>query len=130
MDAHFIGSNDLVEKTDFAPTILDYAGISVPPDMQGKSLMPLLRGVEREDWRTAIYCHHWQHLLHSQLMAHYGIRTKKHKLIFFYGLPLGLKDYSPTAPEWELFDLMADPREMENMYHRDENSKLRDSLKL
>lgn len=110
-------SYDLAVNIDFAPTILDLAGISIPEDMQGKSLKNILYGEHPEDWRTGMYYHYWQHLLHRDVAAHYGIRTKNYKLIYYYGLNLGQTDYPPTDPEWELFDLQKDPSEMNNVYN-------------
>lgn len=108
---------DLVVNIDLAPTLLDLAGLSIPGEMQGESIMPLLRGRTPEDWRTAVYYRYWQHLLHRNVTAHYGIRTRTHKLIYFYGLPLDITDYPAVAPGWELFDLVKDPNEMNNVYN-------------
>ena len=108
--------NNLVENTDLAPTIVDLAGVAVPEDMQGRPLRPLFSGSVPTDWRTGIYYHYWQHLLHRNVAAHYGLRTKDYKLIFYYGLPLGLTNFPSTPPEWELFDLRKDPQEMQNVY--------------
>ncbi|PHN06241.1 sulfatase family protein [Flavilitoribacter nigricans] len=109
-------NTDLVMNADFAPTLLDMAGLSVPEEMQGRSFLANLKGRTPEDWRTAVYYHYWQHLLHREVAAHYGIRTKDRKLIFYYGLPLGQTEFDPTPPEWEFFDLEADPAEMRNVY--------------
>lgn len=108
--------NDMVSNVDFAPTMLDMAGIDAPDSMQGRSFLANLRGNTPEDWPDAIYYHYWQHLLHRDVTAHYGIRTQNAKLIFFYGLPLGMTDYPPVSPDWEYFDLEADPLEMHNRY--------------
>jgi len=107
---------ELITNLDLAPTVLDLAGVTIPEDMQGVSFAELLKGNEIEDWRDAIYYRYWQHLLHRRVAAHYGIRTAEHKLIFYYGLPLGQTDFPPTEPEWEMFDLRKDPQEMRNVY--------------
>ena len=87
-------------------------------DMQGCSFRPLLVGEKPEDWRTSMYYRCWMHLAHHWVPAHYGIRTRRYKLIYYYGQPLGMKGAipKPTEPEWELFDLEKDPNEMKNVY--------------
>jgi len=109
-------NDDMIANVDFAPTLLDMAGIPVPASMQGRSFKRNLQGRTPSDWPQAVYYHYWQHLLHRNVPAHYGIRTKDKKLIFYYGLPLGQTSYKPTPPEWELFDLRDDPHEMKNVY--------------
>jgi len=111
-------NKDIALNVDFAETFLDYAGASVPADMQGRSLRPVLRGRTPRNWRDAMYYRYWMHLPHFRIAAHYGIRTERYKLIFYYGLPLGATGAvnKPTPPEWELFDLEKDPHEMHNVY--------------
>lgn len=109
-------NNQLVANIDFAPTVVDLANQKVPDDMQGASLKPFLMGASDLDWRSGIYYRYWQHILHRDVAAHYGIRTSDHKLIFYHGLSLGHTDKSSTPPEWELFDLRQDPAEMINVY--------------
>jgi arylsulfatase A-like enzyme len=86
-------NEDLVTNLDFAPTITDLAGLTIPDDMQGESILPLMEGNTPDSWRKAVYYRYWQHLLHRDVTAHYGIRTKTHKLIYFYGQPLGMTEY-------------------------------------
>lgn len=109
-------SDEIVINTDFAPLFLDFAGAKVPKDMQGKSFRPILMGNNPKTWRQSMYYRYWQHTTRP---AHYGIRTKKYKLIFFYGLPLGKKgaDTAPTKVGWELYDLENDPKELKNVYN-------------
>jgi len=111
-------SDDIVLNVDFAETFLDYAAAAVPGDMQGKSLRPLLRGKKPKNWRTSMYYRYWMHGAHFNVAAHLGLRTKRYKLIYYYGLPLNAKGAKkePTPPEWELFDLLKDPKEMKNVY--------------
>ena len=111
-------SKDMVLNVDFAETFLDYAGRPAPADMQGRSFRANLAGKTPADWRTAMYYRYWMHLAQHGVPAHYGIRTHKHKLIFYYGLPLNMAGAvkRPTEPEWELFDLEKDPQEMKNVY--------------
>jgi arylsulfatase A-like enzyme len=109
-------NDDLVANIDFAPTIIDLVGLKIPDEMQGESIIPLLEGHTPENWRDAIYYQYWQHLLHRDVAAHYGIRTKTQKLIYFYGMALGQTNYPQTTPEWEFYNLKDDPEEMKNEY--------------
>ena len=110
-------NDELVINNDFAPTFLDYAGIDPPGDLQGRSIRPLLQGQTVADWRQSFYYRYWMHLGHG-VSAHYGLRTKRHKLIYYYGEALdvpGAVD-EPHPREWELFDLEEDPQEMNSVY--------------
>jgi len=95
----------LALNVDFAPTFLDAAGVAVPAVMQGRSLLPVLRGETPADWRTAIYYRYYHDPGHHNTRAHYGIRTATHKLISFW-----------KKDQWELFDLRSDPAELRNLY--------------
>jgi arylsulfatase A-like enzyme len=113
-------SDRMVLNLDFGPTFLDLADVTVPDVMQGRSLRPILGGSPPSDWRTAIYYRYWMHLdsIH-RVWAHYGIRTDRHKLVHYYADAcgqLGATD-EPRPPEWELFDLEADPLELRSVYH-------------
>jgi arylsulfatase A-like enzyme len=111
-------NNDIALNLDFPETFLDYAGAKVPAEMQGRSLRPLLEGKTPKNWRQSMYYRYWMHLADHYVPAHYGVRTKRHKLIYFYGQPLGTKGSlpEPKAPYWELFDLEKDPRELKSVY--------------
>jgi arylsulfatase A-like enzyme len=104
---------------DFAQTFLDYAGVPAHPRMQGRSLRPVLRGERPDDWRTSMYYRYWEHDdgIHH-VVAHYGIRTQRYKLVYYYGDGLGLPGTSDrvTPPEWELFDLDRDPAELHSVH--------------
>lgn len=109
---------DIITNCDLAETFLDYAGLPIPDDMQGRSLRPLFQGVTPGDWPESMYYRFWLHRPHYNVSAHYGVRTKRYKLIFFYGLGLdapGSVD-EPLPPEWEMYDLEKDPQEMNNVY--------------
>jgi len=110
---------------DFAPTFLDFAGTDIPNDMQGHSLRPLLRGDTPEDWRDDFYYRYWLHLADHGVYAHYGLRTKRYKLIYYYAEALGTEGAidEPKDPEWELFDLKKDPLEMNNVFDDPEYSE-------
>jgi hypothetical protein len=110
---------DLVANVDFAQPLLDFAGVEASDnEMQGRSFRANLRGRTPADWRQGIYYRYWMHLAHHDVPAHYGIRTRDYKLIFFYGLPLDAKGAKPeiTPAGWELYDLHKDPYEMRNVY--------------
>jgi arylsulfatase A-like enzyme len=111
-------NDDIVVNNDFAPLFLDYAGVDVPPQMQARSFRRVLCGDTPDDWQTSLYYRYWMHLSHHGVPAHYGVRTKQYKLIYYYGEPLGKSGAvdQPTQPEWELFDLVKDPCEMNNVY--------------
>ena len=100
-------SDDIVLNLDFAPTFLDYAGVSVPSKMQGESMKRLLSGGESRDWRTSMYYHYYEypHGWHD-VKKHYGVRTDRYKLIHFYD----------DIDAWELYDLQQDPHEVNNVY--------------
>ena len=111
-------SDAIINNVDFAPTLLDMAGVSKPGFMQGDSFLPILKGQQPEDWKTATYYRYWMHMTHHDNPAHYGIRTKDYKLIFYYGLPLDAPGAlaEPTTPGWELYHLARDPQELRNVY--------------
>jgi len=112
-------SKDFAVNIDIAPTFLDYAGIEIPADIDGESLRPILKGETPDHWRTDTYYRYWMHRAHYNIAAHYGIRSDRYKLIFYYGLPLDAPGAfnEPLPPEWELFDLQKDPYEMNNVYN-------------
>lgn len=113
-------SNAMINNVDFTPTLLAMAGVKAPAFMQGDSFLPMLKGEdEPADWKTATYYRYWMHMTHHDNPAHYGIRTKDYKLIFYYGLPLDAAGAleTPTEPAWELYDLRTDPRELRNVYN-------------
>jgi N-acetylglucosamine-6-sulfatase len=111
-------SDAIVNNVDFAPTLLDFAGVTTPPSMQGRSFRSILEGRTPGDWPAATYYRYWMHMTHHDNPAHYGIRTADFKLIFFYGLPLDARGAlaKPTTPGWELYDLRKDPHELRNVY--------------
>src|SRR5690606_25640657 len=101
-------SDALAMNLDFAPTLLDYAGVEIPADMQGQSLKPVIDndGKEVENWRDAVYYHYYEYPSWHMVKRHYGVRTDRYKLIHFYN----------DIDEWELYDLEKDPKEMNNVY--------------
>ncbi len=109
---------ELVQNLDLAPTILDAAGVDIPEDMQGKSLLQFFSDKKPGNWRKKIYYHYYQDGVWHYVKKHLGIRDDRYKLIYFYDID-----------DWELYDLVKDPEEVENLYHLDEYSHLTDSLK-
>ena len=124
-------TNDwLINNTDFAPTILDLAGVATPDYMQGRSFAAALKGAQKpKDWRKVTYYRYWMHMAHAlQVPAHFGIRGDRYKLIFFYGAsPRGGRN---TPPAWEFYDLEKDPREMKNEYANPAFAKIIASMKV
>jgi len=117
-DAH--GVIDLmVQNIDFAPTFLEVAGIKPPEEIQGISLVPLLKGKKVKKWRDALYYHYYEYPGEHQVRRHYGIRTGRYKLIHFYG----------DIDAWELFDLKTDTAEMNNLINDPEYSSIIQELK-
>ena len=100
------GSRDthLVQNLDFAETFLEIAGIEAPEEMQGESVVPLMRGEEPDDWRESIYYEYFEVGIHA-VEPHYGVRTNRHKLMHFH-----------RVDEWELYDIPNDPDEVHNLY--------------
>ncbi len=98
-------NDGMILNVDFAPTLLDAAGQKVPADMQGRSFLPLLKGERPADWRTAMYYRYYHYPMHHRVQPHYGVRTERHKLIFFNKIN-----------QWELYDLEKDPHELKNVY--------------
>jgi len=97
---------ELVQNIDYAPTFLDIAGVPVPEEMQGMSLVPLLKGETPKDWRTDLYYHYYDGPEGEHRVApHEGVRTARYTLINFY-----------KTGDWELFDLEKDPQEMHSVY--------------
>lgn len=98
--------DEFVQNIDYAPTFLQLAGAPVPDDIQGVSLLPLLKGEHPADWRTSLYYHYYEYPAEHMVKRHYGVRTDRYKLIHFYN----------DIDVWELYDLEADPSELHNVY--------------
>ncbi|MGA9637878.1 sulfatase family protein, partial [Flavobacterium sp.] len=122
-------SDAIIENVDFPVMMLDYAGIKKPDYMQGYSFRKIMEtGVESKEWKKAAYYHYWMHMTSHDNPGHIGIRTKKYKLLFFYGAD-EKSDKAETPPAWELYDLEKDPHEMNNIYDNPAYSKVIAGLK-
>jgi len=95
----------LAINPDFAPTFMAAAGLPVPADMQGRSLIPLIKGERPADWRTSFYYRYYDDPSEHNTRAHYGVRTDSHKLIYYW-----------RKDQWEMYDLVNDPSELKNLY--------------
>ncbi|MFD2788793.1 N-acetylglucosamine-6-O-sulfatase [Arenibacter antarcticus] len=99
--------DEMVQNLDFAQTFLEMAGVKAPEDMQGESLVPILTG-KKELWdRDAVYYHYYEYPAEHAVKRHYGIATKEYKIIRFYY----------DVDEWELYDRINDPQEMNNVFN-------------
>ena len=139
-------TNAIINNVDFAPTIIDIAGGKTPSYMQGSSFKTILNTQkEPEGWKQSTYYRYWMHMAHQHNNpAHFGIRTKKYKLIFFYGIdykerkndaqpwahnPESMSNFN-TTPAWEFYDLTKDPNEMNNAYNDPKYAKIIADLKI
>lgn len=98
--------DQMVQNIDYAPTFLELAGVPIPDDIQGVSLLPLLKGETPDNWRTSLYYHYYEFPAEHCVKRHYGVRNDRYKLIHFYN----------DIDEWELYDLQQDPSELNNIY--------------
>ena len=118
----------IVENVDYGPTMLEFAGAEIPDSVQGRSFKSILEsGKEPEDWKKEAYYRYWMHMAHHDNPGHMGIRTKTHKLIYYYGC--NYDGGYQTPPGWELYDLVNDPKEMTNIVDDPENAELVKDLK-
>ncbi|MGC3961224.1 MAG: sulfatase [Verrucomicrobiota bacterium] len=111
-------SDAMILNVDFAPTFLEFAGLPTPAEVQGRSLKSLFAGQQPEDWRKSWYYRYYHYPNEHGTEPHYGVRTERHKLIYFQRIN-----------QWELFDLKNDPRELKNIVNTPENATLVVELK-
>ena len=109
-------SKGMILNIDFAPTIMEAAGLEPGPEMQGISFLGLTQGTIPSDWRESMYYRYYYS--HFETEPHYGVRTCTHKLIYFN-----------LIDQWELFDLVNDPHEMNNLYGNPDYEQVVDELK-
>jgi arylsulfatase A-like enzyme len=112
-------NTDMILNIDHAPTFLEIAGSKAPKEMDGKSYKSILEGKTPPDWRKSTYYRYWMHLDGSHnVPAHYGVRTDRYTLIYYYGKGLNMtgSKNKDLPPEWELFDRQKDPNQMRNVF--------------
>lgn len=100
-------NGNIVSPLDFAETFLDVAGVQVPADMQGRSLVPLCQGETPADWRKSLYYHYYEFPVPHRVRPHYGVVTDRFKLVHYY---------KPDVDDWELLDREKDPLEVKDFY--------------
>ena len=110
---------ELVQNIDYAPTFLDLAGAPIPDDIQGVSLLPLLKGKHPKNWRKSLYYHYYEYPAEHAVKRHYGVLYKNYKLIHFYN----------DIDSWELYDLKNDPNELHNIYGQEGTEKITRTLR-
>lgn len=117
-------NESVVANLDFGATLLEVAGVQVPGDMQGRSVVPLLKGEAPKDWRTSFYYHYYEFPGPHAVRKHYGVVERRYKLVHFY---------EPDVNEWEMYDLQADPKELRSVYadpkYAKERARLETELK-
>ena len=101
---------------DIAPTLLEAAGVAIPKDMQGESFLPLVKGKGAKG-RDALYYHYYENGEH-RVSPHFGVKTKRYKLIRFY----------KRVNSWELYDLQNDPDEMHNLFGKKGYENITDDM--
>ncbi|MFP6586408.1 MAG: sulfatase [Pirellulaceae bacterium] len=106
---------ELIQNIDYAPTFLEMAGISVPAEVQGNSLVPIMNGTVKK-WRESLYYAYYEFGEHA-VPQHFGVRSMTHKLFFF-----------PATNEWNMFDLTNDPQEMVDVYNHPKYKRVQASL--
>ena len=113
---------DITLNIDVAPTILDFAGVKIPSDMEGESMKGLLTGDKKAErnWRKEAYYQYFEYPKWHNVQPHYGIRTTRYKLIHFYY----------NIDEWEFYDLQSDPKEVKNDINNPKYAKIIADLKV
>ncbi|MDP6858202.1 MAG: sulfatase [Verrucomicrobiales bacterium] len=112
-------ATQMVQNLDYAETFLEMAGAKIPENMQGMSLVPILKNGRAENWRKSIYYHYYEFPSVHMIPRHYGIRTERYKLMHFYQF----------GNEWEMYDLQEDPDELQNIYGKTGKEKLQEDMK-
>jgi arylsulfatase A-like enzyme len=110
-------AKQMTTNVDYAETFVDYAGVEIPADMQGRSLRPILEGTPPADWRNLIYYHYYEFPQPHHVHPHLGVRTDRYKLMYFTDLN-----------EYELYDLQKDPNELRNVYLEAEYTEARERM--
>lgn len=111
-------NKDMVSNIDLPETFLKIAGADVPDDMQGRSMVPILKGKTPSNWRKEHYYHYYEYPGSHMVKRHYGMSTERYKIMHYYY----------DIDEWEMFDLKADPQEMKNVYNDPTYTSVRKNL--
>lgn len=112
-------NGDIVSNIDFAETFLEAAGVPASHAMQGRSLVPLLKGETPSDWRKSFYYHYYEYPGPHSVRRHYGVVTDRYKLVYFY---------EPDMNYWELFDLKTDPHELKSVFGQQDYAAVQKQL--
>ena len=115
----------LVQNIDFAPTMLDAAGVTKPADMPGRSILDLFDG-NGKGWRKDIYYHYYDYPAEHHVRRHDRVRNDRYKLIHFYGAPM--KGDHDTVDYEELYDMKNDPQELNNLFGKKGYEKVTQEL--
>lgn len=126
----------IINNVDFAPTLISLAGGKVPTYMQGDDFTPLLKNEPAKDWKKVTYYRYWMHMIHHYIPGHFGVRTDRYKLIFFYAkdYDVNRSDYFymskwKTPVAWEFYDLKKDRKELHNQIDNPEYASVIKELK-
>ncbi len=117
-------NENVVSNLDMAETFLEMAGVEIPKDMQGKSLVPLMKG-EKPEWRKTFYYHYYETGMHG-VPAHFGVVTEQHKLVRYYETTKDRKRI--PINQWELIDYKKNPEETKDFFNDPSYSKTREAL--
>lgn len=116
-------TNKIVSLLDFAETFLEAGGVEASKEMQGRSLVPLMRGETPADWRTSLYYHYYEFPEPHRVRPHVGVVTDRYKLVHYYGT---------DVDDWELLDRELDPLETKSFYNAPDHAatvaELKDEL--
>jgi arylsulfatase A-like enzyme len=105
-------------NVDLGETLLDAAGVAIPDEMQGASMLPILKGNKPDNWRKYVYYHYYESGGEHNVAKHIGVRSDRYKLIYFY-----------ENKEWELYDMQKDADELDNVYGNPVYKEIQDSMK-
>jgi arylsulfatase A-like enzyme len=110
-------ADEMALNLDVAPTLLSLAGLDVPTEYQGRSLLKLVRG-ERPAWRTDFFCEHL--FVHPDIPQWEGVRGER----YVYAR------YFTQRPVYEfLHDLREDPHELKNLAREEGHAALLDRMR-